>query len=68
MDTTSSCQRHLFEFSRDDTTFDGSQSEIIYLDAAGKTPLLRTSADAGRVAVGYKSRPWLMAGQENHAC
>ena len=56
MDLVSSDEaRPLFEFAEHDDSH-------LYFDAAGKTPLLKAAAEAGRAAVGLKSRPWLMSG------
>jgi hypothetical protein len=70
------CQRHLFEMDDDEDDDDdweeggahggvggGSlQPRRLYFDAAGKSPLLRSAAAAGRKAVGLKSRPWTFGG------
>jgi len=67
------CQRHLFDLdgSDDDGDYEdesGSRAggvpsaERLYFDAAGKSPLLRAAAAAGRRAVGLKSKPWRFKG------
>ena len=51
-----SSERCRFDFADDD-----AESVPIYLDAAGKTPLLKDAANMGREVVGLKSRPWQIA-------
>ena len=55
-----SSQQALFELNDGD-----EEDDFVYLDAAGRSPLLRAAAEAGRAAVSLKSKPWLMAGSES---
>lgn len=45
-----SCQRHLFDVPDD----------IVYLNAASKSVLLKASVEAGRIGAGAKGQPWLI--------
>jgi hypothetical protein len=48
--------RCLFEFGDDD-----AGSIPVYMDAAGRSPLLKEVSRIGKVSVDTKSRPWTMA-------
>ena len=62
---TSSSSSWMEDTSSDDEDPAAGGKKDIYLDAAGKTPLLTAAAEAGRLAVGLKSKPWLMSGDDN---